>query len=88
VLTDHRRELIGQWLLIRRQPVIVVVAEFDDEVVGNERAVATDDCGLVVEFALERRCYLDRLDLGFEGAGEDSLDDAADPTLEALKYTH
>ncbi len=65
-----------------------MVAEFDDELVGDQGAVAADDGGLVVEFALQRGGYLDRLDLGFEGAGEDSFDDSADPSLEALKYTH
>jgi len=88
VLADHCRELVAQGLLIGRQPVVIVVAELDDELVRNQRAVAADDGGLVIEFTLERRGYLDRLDLGFEGAGEDSLDDTADPSLEALEYTH
>jgi hypothetical protein len=88
VLADHSRKLVRQRLLVRREAVEVVVAELDDELVGNKCAVAADDRGLVVEFALERGGYLDRLDLGFEGAGEDSLDDTADPSLEALEYTH
>ena len=88
VFANHRRELVGQGLLVRRQPVVIVVAELDDKLVGDQGAVAADDGGLVVEFALQRGGYLDRLDLGFEGAGEDAFDDSADPSLEALKYTH
>jgi hypothetical protein len=65
-----------------------VAAELNNELVGNEGAVAADHGGLVVDFTLQRRGDLDWLDLGFEGAGEDSFDDAADPSLEALEYTH
>jgi hypothetical protein len=65
-----------------------VVAELYHELVRHQRAVAGDDRGLVVEFTLKCRGDLDRLDLGLEGAGEDSLDDTADPSLESLEYTH
>ena len=65
-----------------------MAAELDDELVGNQGAIAADDRGLVVEFALERGGYLDRLDLGFEGPGEDPFDDTADSSLESLEYTH
>jgi hypothetical protein len=88
MLANHRRQLVSQGLLVRRQPVVVVAAELDDELVRHERAVAAYDRGLVIEFALKRRRHLDWLDLGFEGAGEDAFDDAADPSLEALEYTH
>ncbi len=88
VLANHGGQLVLQRGGVRRQALVVVVAELDDEVVGHQDAARADDRGLVVELALERAADLDRLHLRLEGAREDPLDEAFEPALEALQNTH
>jgi hypothetical protein len=67
---------------------VVVRAELDDEIVGDEDLAVADDGTAVVGFPLERLGDLDRLDFALEHLREGALDEPTETPLEALHHSH
>ena len=81
VLEQVTGELLLERALIALEPVAVPAREEDRVLVRDIDALTTG--GLVrVHFLGQPAGELDRLHLGAEGAAEDPLDEAFDPTLE------
>ena len=88
VLLDHARELERERVRVRREPLMVVWAELDHEVVGHHRATTADDRCPIVAFALERTCDLDGLYLRFERTREGATDEPFETALEPVENSH
>ena len=67
---------------------MVVRAELDDEVVGDEHLAVADDGPAVVGLSLQGLGDLYRLYLALEHLGEGALDQPAETPLEALHHSH
>jgi hypothetical protein len=65
-----------------------MIGELDDEHVRDHGAIAVDNRGSIVDFSLQRRGNLDRLNLGLECAREGSVDDAVKGILEPFQQAH
>jgi len=88
VLGHHAGQLLAQLLVPLAEPLEVGGADLDDERVRDEHPALPHDLLLVGGFALEGGCHLDRLHHPAEDAGEGTLDEAFEPTLEALQHSH
>src|SRR5690242_2359955 len=80
-------QLDAEALGVHVETLVVGLGQLDDEVVRHQRAPLGHDGGPVVHLALDRAGYLDRLQLGPEGAREGTLYHAFKTTLEALQYS-
>ncbi len=88
VLHDHGGELAAQRLVVLQQALGVGRPELDDEVVGDQQPALPDDHLLVGGLPLQGRRDLDGLHDAAEDLGEGTLDQALEPTLEALQHAH
>jgi hypothetical protein len=88
VVAELVRELVVQGAAVGVQPLEVLRAELDGEVVRHQPAVPGQDPGGVVDLAFERGGELDRLDVALERAREDPAHDALQAPFEALQRSH
>src|SRR5208282_957296 len=78
-------QLDTQTLGVHVEALVVALGQFDDKVVGHQRASLGHDGGPVVHLTLDRARHLDWLQLGPEGAREGTFYHAFKTTLEALQ---
>src|SRR5262245_39045561 len=88
VFLDYPGEFEGERVRVRCEPLMVVWAEVDHEVVGHHRATAADDRCSIVAFPLERAGDLDGLYLRLERTREGAADESLQTALEPVENSH
>ena len=88
MLADHVGELLAELGVPLAEALEVARTELDDVLVRHEHAALSDDLLLVGRLPLQRGGHLDGLHDAAEHAGEGTLDEAFEPTLEALQHSH
>jgi hypothetical protein len=88
VLPQLGDDLVVERARVGEQPGVVLHGETDEEVVGYESLVATQQLGLAVELSQQPRCDLDGLDVTAEGAREGCADGALDLLLDIADESH
>jgi hypothetical protein len=84
VLPHEFGELSAQRTRVRGQPLVIMAAELDREVVGHHGPPLADYGRPIIALPLQSGGDLHRLHLGLEGLGEGAVDQPLDATLESL----
>jgi len=88
MLLGRDDELFDDVVLELAEPVEVGAREHDREDIGDQDVTAARGDRPVVHRLADRARDLDRLDLGLEGACEDTVDGPLEPTLDPVEDSH
>jgi hypothetical protein len=88
MLLGGGHQFIGQHVREASQTLEVGGCQLDGEQVGHEGPSVTNSRGPIIHGAAHGRRDLDRLDLGLECLGEDTMNGSFEPALDTIKDSH